>query len=491
MLRRVSVVLLSAGALALGACSSSTTPPPDAGAAVSCTSSVPPVCTVPAGATESSISSAIAGAAAGTTFNFAAGTFPFKNTITVPGVAGLTFKGAGIGQTILEFAGQTAGSGGISATLGNAALRFEGFTIQNTLGDGIKVEKATGVVFYQVQVRWLNAADGGPNYLRHGGYGIYPVQSQNVLVDHCDISGARDTGAYIGQSYTIVVSNNTVHDNVAGIEIEASRNADVHDNVSTNNSGGILVFALPNLQPPPDAGQPNDATNYVRVYNNTITANNTPNFADPSGSVAQVPAGSGIVMLAANYVEVFGNTISNNDTLAVANASYLVLNPSFNPLDPAQNPTGLNPFSSWVYVHDNTFSNNGGNPQGSNVYSPDGGSNGPNQLGELFQALILYGAWTSAPDVIWDGIAPPPYVAPIGDGDAGVPANPLTYYFANNHNANVTGSDWVNVNLPKVYIPGPPPSINVNDLAFDFYPFQVTSAPAGFPLPAVDAGILP
>ncbi len=488
MLRRVSVVLLSAGALALGACSS-TNPPPDAGAAVSCTSSIPPVCTVPAGTSESNISSAIASATAGTTFNFAAGTFTFKNTITVPGVAGLTFKGAGIGQTILDFAGQTAGSGGISATLGNAALRFEGFTIQNTLGDGIKVEKATGVVFYQVQVRWLNAADGGPNYLRHGGYGIYPVQSQNVLVDHCDISGARDTGAYIGQSYTIVVSNNTVHENVAGIEIEASVSADVHDNTSTNNSGGILVFALPNLQPPPDAGQPNDATNYVRVYNNTITANNTPNFADPSGSVAQVPAGSGIILLAANNVEVFGNTISNNDTLAVANASYLVLDPTFDPTDPAQNPTGLNPFSDNVYVHDNTFSNNGGSPQGANVYAPDGGSPGVNQLGTLFVFLQALGAWSSAPDIIWDGIAPPPYAPPIGDGDAGVPPNPLKYYFANNHGGSGSGYDWVNVNLPVVYQGGT--SLDVNALAFDPFPFMPPSAPAGFPLPAVDAGILP
>jgi parallel beta-helix repeat protein len=488
MLRRVSVVLLSAGALALGACNNGPPTPPDTGVSVSCPTTT--ACNIPQGATESDISSHIASAAAGTTFTFAAGTFPFKNTITVNNAAGLTFKGAGIGQTILEFADQTGGSGGISATLGNAALRFEGFTIQNTLGDGIKVEKATGVVFYQVQVRWLNAADGGPNYLRHGGYGIYPVQSQNVLVDHCDISGARDTGAYIGQSYTIVVSNNTVHDNVAGIEIEASVSADVHDNTSTNNSGGILVFALPNLQPPPDAGFQNDSTHFVRVYNNTVTANNTQNFADPSGSVAQVPAGSGIILLAANYVEVFGNTISNNDTLAVANASYLVLDPTFNPLDMAQNPTALDPFSHSVYVHDNTFSNNGGSPQGTNVYAPDGGPNGVNQLGTLFVFLQELGAWSSAPDIIWDGIAPPPYVPPaVSAGDAGSPPNPLNYFFENNHNANVTGPDWVNVNLPIVYVP--PATILVNGLAFAAAPFMVTAPPTGFPLPAVDAGILP
>jgi len=489
MLRNASVVLLSACALVLGACSTTNTGPADSGPTpVSCTGT-PPVCTITTANGETNISNAIAGATAGTTFTFAAGTFPFKNTITVPGVANLTFQGAGIGQTTLEFSGQTAGSGGISATGGNSNIKFENFTIQNTRGDGIKVEKGFGVVFSKVQVQWTNAADGGPDYLRHGGYGIYPVQSQNVLVDHCDISGARDTGAYIGQSYNIVVSNNNVHDNVAGIEIESSVSADVHDNTAKNNSGGILVFALPTLSPPPDAGQNHDGTLNVRVYNNTVTANNTPNFADPSGDVAQVPGGSGIILLAANYVEVFNNNISNNGTLAVANASYLVLDPSFNPLDPAQNPTGLNPFSNMVYVHDNTFANNGGSPQGTNVFNPDGGSNGPNQLGELFQVLILYGAWSSAPDIIWDGIAPPPYAPPHGDGDAGVPPNPLNYYFANNHGGSGTGSDWVNVNLPVVYTGGT--SLNVNALAFAAGPFTVTSPPAGFPLPAVDAGILP
>ena len=114
----------------------------------------------------------------------------------------------------------------------------------------------------------------------------------------------------------------------------------------------------------PGSGATNDTTTNVRVYNNTVTANNGPNFADPSGSVAQVPSGSGIIVLAAKNVEVFNNTVSNNDTLAVMNASYLVLNPSFNPTDPAQNPTGLNPFSDNIYVHDNTFSNNGGSPRG-------------------------------------------------------------------------------------------------------------------------------
>ena len=47
---------------------------------------------------------------------------------------------------------------------GDANIKFESFTSQNTLGDGLKVASGTGVVYSQVQVRWSNASDGGPNY---------------------------------------------------------------------------------------------------------------------------------------------------------------------------------------------------------------------------------------------------------------------------------------------------------------------------------------
>ena len=141
------------------------------------------------------------------------------------------------------------------------------------------------------------------------------------------------------------------------------------------------------------------------MYNNQVIGNNTPNFADPGGGAAwQVPAGSGIILLASNYVEVFGNTVSNNGTLGIANASYLVLDSSFDPTSATDNPTGLNPFSTYVYAHDNTFSNNGGSPQPTNVYAADGGDN-TNQLGQLFAALLdIYDAWapaSSAPNIVW------------------------------------------------------------------------------------------
>lgn len=65
-----------------------------------------------------------------------------------------------------------------------------------------------------------------------------------------------------------------VEANVAGIEIENSRNALVARNFATRNTGGILVFDLPAL---PVMGGGN-----VIVEHNLVVANDTPNFAPPA-----------------------------------------------------------------------------------------------------------------------------------------------------------------------------------------------------------------
>jgi len=51
------------------------------------------------------------------------------------------------------------------------------------------------------------------------------------------------------------VRNNRVESNVAGKEIENTRFADVYGNVATNNTGGILVFNMPDLPSPATAEQ--------------------------------------------------------------------------------------------------------------------------------------------------------------------------------------------------------------------------------------------
>ena len=91
------------------------------------------------------------------------------------------------------------------------------------------------------------------------------MSSKHVLIDRVTVKGASDAGIYVGQSQQIVVRNSRAEGNVAGIEIENSYNADVHDNVATGNTGGILVFDLPDL--------PQQGGHAVRLFNNRVIAN--------------------------------------------------------------------------------------------------------------------------------------------------------------------------------------------------------------------------
>ena len=111
----------------------------------------------------------------------------------------------------------------------------------------------------------------------------------------------------------MILRRNRVEFNVAGIEIENSTGADVHDNTATNNAGGILVFNLPGLQVFGER---------TRVYNNQSFENNTLNFAPAGNIVAGVPTGTGIMILANDQIEVFGNSLRDNNSSQITLISY-------------------------------------------------------------------------------------------------------------------------------------------------------------------------
>ncbi len=126
--------------------------------------------------------------------------------------------------------------------------------------------------------------------------------------------GASDAGIYVGQSKNIVVRDSVATENVAGIEIENSYDADVHDNVATKNTGGILVFDLPSL--------PMQGGHNVRVFENVVNDNSTPNFAPKGNIVASVPTGTGVLVMANRNVEIFDNVFDQNGTANVMIVGY-------------------------------------------------------------------------------------------------------------------------------------------------------------------------
>ena len=118
----------------------------------------------------------------------------------------------------------------------------------------------------------------------------------------------------MGQSQQIIVRNSSAHYNVAGIEIENSYFADVYNNLASHNTGGILVFDLPDL--------PQQGGRHVRVFNNRAINNDTDNFAPEGNIVGEVPRGTGIIIQANSDVEIFDNDISGNGTVNLSIVTY-------------------------------------------------------------------------------------------------------------------------------------------------------------------------
>src|SRR5580704_3161276 len=246
-------------------------------------------------------------------------------------VENVTIRGQGMDKTILSFKNQKTGSAGMLVTAGGFTL--ENLAIEDTKGDGVKINGATGVTIRHVRAEWT----GGPKDT-NGSYGLYPVQCKNVLIEDSIVKGASDAGIYVGQSKNIIVRRNRAEYNVAGIEIENSESADVYENVATLNAGGLLVFSLPDL--------PVKGSHSTRVFNNQVYANNTQNFAAKGNLVAKVPTGTGIIVMATHQAEVFKNQIHDNNTVNVSIISYLSTG------NPVNDPT-YDPFATEISVHDN------------------------------------------------------------------------------------------------------------------------------------------
>ena len=248
--------------------------------------------------------------------------------------------------------GQGTLSDGFNTTGDDFTL--EGFGIRDTIGNGVLSTGSQRVVYRDLIIE--NA----------GIYGVYPVECTDVLVEYVEATGIADAAIYVGQSRgPIIVRNNIVHGNVTGIEIENSTDAEVYDNHVYDNTGGILVFLLPN--------NPSRVGYNTRVYNNLIENNNHPNFAHENAIVGKVPPGTGVMIMTADYTEVFNNTIRGNQSLGVGLTSLYLIYPRDTVFD-------LGPLPEHNWIHDNIYENNG--------YAPDPG-------------LTEFGV--SGADLLWTG----------------------------------------------------------------------------------------
>ncbi|BCH30248.1 hypothetical protein MesoLjLc_21780 [Mesorhizobium sp. L-8-10] len=296
----------------------------------------------------------------GDTVRIGAGRFELTEGLSLD-IDDVLVKGAGSDQTVLSFKSQTGSGEGLLVTSDRVVL--EDFAVEDAKGDGVKSKGSDQITFRKLRVEWTNGPDA-----KNGSYGVYPVSSKNVLIDGVTVKGASDAGIYVGQSENIVVRNSRAEFNVAGIEIENSMKADVYKNVVTRNTGGILVFDLPNL--------PVQGGHDIRVFDNAVVNNDTPNFAPKGNIVAIVPKGMGIMVMANRNVHVFNNKLDGNGTAHVLIAAY--------PNDYEDEKYMFVPRG--VFVHDNSYGEGGASPDG--------------EVGKTISDV----SGMPVPDIVWDGV---------------------------------------------------------------------------------------
>lgn len=319
------------------------------------------------------------------TIIFEAGTFDFTNTLSMDGKTNVIVKGAGRDQTILDFSGQTSGGEGVLVANSNS-IRFEDMTLRDAKGDALKARDCHKISFINVATVW----SGEPS-TENGAYGLYPVLCTEVYIDNCYAFGASDAGIYVGQSDQVILKNSVAEGNVAGIEIENTTNADVFGNEAFDNTGGILVFDLPGL------------TKYgenTRVFDNHVHDNNRINFAPEGNIVANVPIGTGCMILSTKNVEIFDNTIAENQFAGIQVANYLFI-------DDSPNDPNYDPFPAGIYIHDNAHSMTAGTHHVEDQ---------PENVQGLLQVLGSYGL--DQPDLLMDGLITSPDAVCIQEGTA-------------------------------------------------------------------------
>jgi len=217
-------------------------------------------------------------------------------------------------------------------------FKMEYFIVRNYSGNCVLVEGAKNVT-----LRHIYANDSGL-------YGVYPVHSTGVLLECNVVTNVHDAGVYVGQTRDIVMRNNLAYDNVAGMEIENSVNAEAYGNEAWGNTGGLLIFALPNLT--------SKVSRDMKIHDNYVHDNNRPKQdAAPGSLVSLVPEGTGMFVMGNDNGEFTHNRLENNDSFGIGLVS---MYQAFTPEKLAA--AGLGPLPENNHIHDNTYAGNGSKP---------------------------------------------------------------------------------------------------------------------------------
>lgn len=373
---------------------------------------------------------AMVSARPGDTIEFAAGYFELASGIQISSTENILIKGQGMDQTVLSFKNSNTQEGFLATTV--RGITVEDLTILDSPGDAFKLQGVDHGTLRRVRAFWssgrlsdnedpvtagnyqqklqvactdparhnpanpnpLETDTTSPDYnvsVLSGRYGIYPVNSKNILVEGSESIGASDAGIYVGQTDNAIIRDSRAAFNVFGFEIENVRGGEYVNNLAECNTGGFLVYDLDGL------------TRYgsrTRMYQNHARNNNTYNFAEPGSIVSNVPRGVGMITLGYDKIEVFDNIFENHGVAGIVHTSYELFG------EPGDRR--LDMYTEGMHIYNNTFRNNGNDisqPDVATIVETQG-----EQITSVFPLLVglkvaaatgqLRGA-----HIVWDGYA--------------------------------------------------------------------------------------
>lgn len=306
----------------------------------------------------------------GDTLEFDCGFFELDQGLLIQATEDVHIKGCGMNETVLSFR-NSANVTGLEA-LNVRGVTVSDLTIADSPGDAFKLKGVKWGTLRNVRAIWsggakepisahnykdrievactappLSKGDPTPDYIpssSSGRYGIYPVESENILVENSESIGASDAGIYVGQTNNAIIRTSRAAYNVMGFEIENVRNGEYDQNTAECNTGGFLIYDLENITQYGDSSV---------MLNNLARNNNTYNFGQ-SGLVAMVPRGVGFITLGYDNIEMYKNTFEDHATAAVLYISYELID--------GKRGTGdkkLDPYTEGFHMYDNVMRNSG------------------------------------------------------------------------------------------------------------------------------------
>lgn len=249
-----------------------------------------------------------------------------KNNFSLVGCGGATDDR----PQVIPPAPEVSGTGIDSNAVTN--ILYQSIQVDGQDNNGIRTTNSTGVTYRDI------VGDGN----LQSAYAIFPRTCNNVVVELCKTKRSNDSPIYVGQSSTILVRWNDARDSVAAIEIENSGNARVYSNYATGNTGGMLVFK--------DGSLPVQLAQCHEVHHNVLENNNEDNIG--SGTVSNVPEGTGLLIVSADSTLYHHNIVRGNNSFGIA-----LTDDAFGglPIAAEQNPENN-------YIYDNWVTGNAGFP---------------------------------------------------------------------------------------------------------------------------------